>query len=275
MRADVFGLGVVLAMGGLVYGSSRIAAHATIPGTAAAIVSASYATASPRGAGEAARGRGPRHASRHSATTIAMHVREAAARHGLPESLVAAVVSVESDSNPRAVSRRGALGLMQLMPSTAASLGVRDAFNPAQNVDGGARHLRDLIDRFAGDLPLALAAYNAGAQAVLRHKGVPPYPETRAFVARVLSRAGAMTVPAAAVAHAGPAAKPVAGHTAPSSPPSRVQLARPTVETRASKDDPTVAPAAFADGRSAASASPPAGETQVSATSPPVPSEAP
>jgi hypothetical protein len=207
-----------------------------------------------------------------------MHVREAAARHGLPESLVAAVVSVESDANPRAVSRRGALGLMQLMPSTAASLGVRDAFNPAQNVDGGARHLRDLIDRFAGDLPLALAAYNAGAQAVLRHKGVPPYPETRAFVARVLSRAGAMTVPAAAIAHAGSPAKPVAGQPstpAPSSPLPRVPLARPTVESRSSKDDPTVAPAAFADGRSAASASPPAGETQVSATSPPVPSEAP
>jgi hypothetical protein len=282
MRTDVLGLGVVLALGGLVYGSSRIAAHATTPAFPAGIAGASLATGSPHSGLEDARGRSLRHPPRPTAAAIARHVREAAARHGLPESLVAAVISVESDSNPRAVSRRGALGLMQLMPSTAASLGVRDAFNPAQNVDGGARHLRDLIDRFAGDLPRALAAYNAGAQAVLRHKGVPPYPETRAFVARVLSRAGAMTLPAAAVAHAGPSASLGAGHASaagPSSPPPRVQLARPTVESpRSSQDEAAVTPAAVPDGRNAGSASPPAAasaESQVSVTSPPARSEAP
>jgi hypothetical protein len=133
-----------------------------------------------------------------SPTVIAAHVRAAAARHGVPESLVAAVISVESEYNPRAISRRGARGLMQLMPTTAAMLGVRDAFDPAQNVDAGARHLRDLLDRFANDVVLALAAYNAGAQAVVEHGGVPPFPETRAFVARVLSRVGRLTMPAVA-----------------------------------------------------------------------------
>ncbi len=278
MRTDVVGLGVVLAMGGLVYGSSRIPAHATMPGPAAAIAGAPHTHASSRGTDDARRVRPLRHASRHSAAVIARHVREAAARHRLPESLVAAVISVESDANPRAVSRRGAVGLMQLMPSTAAMLGVRDAFNPADNVDGGARHLRDLIDRFSGDVPLALAAYNAGAQAVLKHKGVPPYPETRAFVARVLSRA--------AVAHAGTPAKPGAAPGATPAPPSaseptRLQLTRHTVEPpRSSKNDPGVTSAAFTDGRSTANALPAsaaASETQVSAaaTPPTVPAEAP
>jgi hypothetical protein len=122
----------------------------------------------------------------------------------VPESLVAAVISVESEFNPRAVSSRGALGLMQLMPTTAALLGVRDAFDPRENVDAGARHLRDLLDRFANDVSLALAAYNAGAQAVIRHGGVPPYPETRAFIARVLGRVGQVVVPTVAVARASP-----------------------------------------------------------------------
>lgn len=119
---------------------------------------------------------------------IAVHIGEVARRHRMSERLVAAVIAVESEWNPRAVSPRGARGLMQLMPDTAAMLGVRDPFDPRQNIDGGARYLKELMQRFDNDLPLALAAYNAGTPAVLTHGGVPPYPETREFVRRVMSR---------------------------------------------------------------------------------------
>jgi len=115
-------------------------------------------------------------------------VREAADKHGLDPALVRAVVAVESAFEPRAVSRKGAQGLMQLMPATAAELGVRDALDPAQNLDGGSRHLRALVERYDGDLKRALAAYNAGAGAVARHGGVPPYRETREYVGKVLKR---------------------------------------------------------------------------------------
>lgn len=121
---------------------------------------------------------------------IAAHIGEVARRHRMSEQLVAAVIAVESEWNPRAVSPRGARGLMQLMPDTAVMLGVRDPFDPRQNIDGGARHLKDLMRRFEDDLPLALAAYNAGLPAVVMHRGVPPYPETREFVRRVLHRLG-------------------------------------------------------------------------------------
>ncbi len=127
----------------------------------------------------------------------AQEVREAAERHGVPEGLIAAVIRVESGFNAQAVSRKGARGLMQLMPGTASMLGVRDSFDPRQNIDGGVRHLRGLIDRFGNDLKLALAAYNAGEQAVLNHRGVPPYAETRDYVTKVLGLFGA---PAAAAA---------------------------------------------------------------------------
>ena len=112
----------------------------------------------------------------------------AARRHGLDPDLVMAVVSVESGFRPRAVSPKGAQGLMQLMPKTASSLGVADAFDPAQNLDGGARHLGQLLTLYGGDLTRALAAYNAGEGAVDRHRGVPPYRETRAYVKKVLER---------------------------------------------------------------------------------------
>jgi soluble lytic murein transglycosylase-like protein len=115
-------------------------------------------------------------------------IREAAERYGVPEDLIAAVIEAESQFNPRAVSRRGAQGLMQLMPSTAATLGVEDPFSPRENIDGGVRHLRTLIDRFDNNLPLALAAYNAGEVAVRQHKGIPPYRETRAYVRKIMSR---------------------------------------------------------------------------------------
>ena len=112
----------------------------------------------------------------------------AARRHGLDPGLVLAVVSVESAFRPEAVSRKGAQGLMQLMPATAASLGVKDAFDPVENLDGGSRHLGSLLTLYGGDLVSALAAYNAGAGAVARHGGVPPYRETRAYVKKVLER---------------------------------------------------------------------------------------
>jgi soluble lytic murein transglycosylase-like protein len=115
-------------------------------------------------------------------------LREAAARHGLDARLVRAVVAVESGFRPDAVSPKGAQGLMQLMPKTAASLGVTDAFDPAQNLDGGTRHLAALVAGYKGDLDRALAAYNAGAGAVARHGGIPPYRETQDYVAKVLRR---------------------------------------------------------------------------------------
>jgi soluble lytic murein transglycosylase-like protein len=115
------------------------------------------------------------------------HVREAAGRYGVPEQVVTAVIRAESGFNPYAVSPKGARGLMQLMPQTASLLGVRDSFNPAQNIDGGVRHLRRLIDRFDNNLPLALAAYNAGEQAVMTYRGIPPYPETQDYVAKIMA----------------------------------------------------------------------------------------
>jgi hypothetical protein len=101
---------------------------------------------------------------------------------------VAAIIAVESEFNPRAVSRRGAQGLMQLMPATAAHLDVQDSFDTRENIEGGVRHLRVLMDRYHNDLPLVLAAYNAGDTAVLTHRGIPPYRETRQYVIRVLRR---------------------------------------------------------------------------------------
>lgn len=115
-------------------------------------------------------------------------LREAAARNRLDPALVRAVVAVESAFHKDAVSEKGAQGLMQLMPATATALGVRDAFDPAQNLDGGARHLAALVQSYAGDLNKALAAYNAGEGAVARYGGVPPYRETKDYVAKVLKR---------------------------------------------------------------------------------------
>jgi len=112
----------------------------------------------------------------------------AAKRHGLDPELVLAVVGVESAFRPEAVSSKGAQGLMQLMPRTAASLGVEDAFDPAENLDGGVRHLGALLARYGGDVERALAAYNAGEGAVARHGGIPPFQETREYVKRVLER---------------------------------------------------------------------------------------
>src|SRR3989442_752338 len=115
-------------------------------------------------------------------------IRAVAIRHGVSVDLIAAIIEAESEFNPRAVSRTGARGLMQLMPKTAAILGVSDPFDPRENIEAGVRHLRSLMDRFDGNLPLVLAAYNAGERAVIGHRGVPPYRETRQYVKRILRR---------------------------------------------------------------------------------------
>ena len=109
----------------------------------------------------------------------------AAARHHVDPSLVRSVVKVESNFNPNAVSRKGAMGLMQLMPSTARSLNVSNPFDPTQNVDAGVRHLKKLLDSYNGDVRLSLAAYNAGSGAVARSAGVPHFRETQNYVRRI------------------------------------------------------------------------------------------
>jgi soluble lytic murein transglycosylase-like protein len=117
---------------------------------------------------------------------IDAYIEDAAARYGVSKDLIAAMIEAESSYNPRAISPRGAQGLMQLMPETAAILRVSDPFDPRENIDGGVRHLLSLMDRFDNNLPLALAAYNAGEGAVIRHRGIPPYRETRQYVKRIM-----------------------------------------------------------------------------------------
>ena len=112
-------------------------------------------------------------------------VAQVAVRESLPPQLIHSVIRVESNYDPYAVSPKGALGLMQLIPATARRFGVRDVFNPADNIQGGAKYLRYLLELYNGDYPLALAAYNAGEGAVAKYGGVPPYAETREYLVRV------------------------------------------------------------------------------------------
>ncbi len=113
-------------------------------------------------------------------------IKATSARHGIPLSLAKAVIAVESCFDHQAVSKAGAMGLMQLMPSTAAAMGVSDPFAPEQNIRGGIAYLAKMLATFSGDVSLALAAYNAGPNAVHRYRGIPPYPETKAYVERIL-----------------------------------------------------------------------------------------
>ncbi|MFB3814998.1 MAG: lytic transglycosylase domain-containing protein [Terriglobales bacterium] len=113
-------------------------------------------------------------------------VNAASDRHRVDPDLIASVIDAESGGKVRAVSRKGAQGLMQLMPATAARLGVSDAFEPQANIDGGTRYLRELLVLYKGDVAKALAAYNAGPGSVERHRGVPPYRETYDYVTRVI-----------------------------------------------------------------------------------------
>jgi soluble lytic murein transglycosylase-like protein len=114
-------------------------------------------------------------------------VHQAATLYQIPEELVRAVIKVESDYDPRAVSRAGAQGLMQLMPATAERMQVKDILDPRENIMGGVRYLRVLANTFNGDLGLTLAAYNAGEGAVIRHGGIPPYNETQEYVVRAIT----------------------------------------------------------------------------------------
>ena len=109
-------------------------------------------------------------------------VERIAAKHALPPQLIHSVIKVESNYNAHAISNKGALGLMQLIPSTARRFGVSNVFNPVENIEGGAKYLRYLLDLYAGNYPLALAAYNAGEAAVARYGGVPPFAETQNYV---------------------------------------------------------------------------------------------
>lgn len=115
-------------------------------------------------------------------------IADAAYRHGLDPALLHAVIQAESAYNPGAVSHKGAMGMMQLMPGTAARYGVRNPFDPIDNIGGGARYLADLMDMFRSDITLAVAAYNAGEQNVIKYGNrVPPFPETRNYVSKVLA----------------------------------------------------------------------------------------
>ncbi len=111
---------------------------------------------------------------------------EASSSHGLPQSLIKAVIHAESAFNPKAISPKGARGLMQIMPQTGAELGLTNFFDPLENIRAGSKYLAFLLEKFNGNLVLAVAAYNAGPGAVEEYKGIPPYAETRSYVRRVL-----------------------------------------------------------------------------------------
>jgi len=115
-------------------------------------------------------------------------IRDAARQHGLDEALISSVIFAESNFNPKAVSRKQAQGLMQLIPSTAARYSVSNIFDPAQNISAGTHYLKDLLDQYHGNLQWALAAYNAGPERVDQYHGIPPYPETMEYVRRVTKK---------------------------------------------------------------------------------------
>jgi soluble lytic murein transglycosylase-like protein len=148
---------------------------------AAATATVAYDSATPAAASDA------------GGSTYAASIEQAAARYGLDPSLLYGLIEQESGFDPSATSGAGALGLTQLMPSTAASLGVTEPLNPTQSIEGGARYLSQLMHQFAGNTTDALAAYNAGPGAVEQYGGVPPYPETQQYVAKVLGYAASFS----------------------------------------------------------------------------------
>ncbi|MCX6627549.1 MAG: lytic transglycosylase domain-containing protein [Candidatus Solibacter sp.] len=150
-----------------------------------------------------------------TASGIDEAVRRIAAEHALSPQLIHSVIKVESNYNPHAISSKGALGLMQLIPATARRFGVSDSFNPVQNIQGGARYLRYLLDLYHEDYPLALAAYNAGEGAVARYGGVPPFAETQNYLTLV----GRQLEQARKTAAAKAVAAPVPPQTAESKEP--------------------------------------------------------
>jgi len=164
-------------------------------------------------------------------------IHSAAAHHGVRPEFVRAVIQTESQFDARAVSSVGAQGLMQLMPATARRFGVSDSFDPRQNIFGGVRYLRWLLDKFAGDLTLASAGYNAGENAVVRHGGIPPYKETQHYVRKVLAilEGGGTAVPEAEAATVTMASYtpggPAVGGQAVRAPRATTGKARATVRT--------------------------------------------
>jgi transglycosylase-like protein with SLT domain len=120
-------------------------------------------------------------------------IRAAALKHGVDEELITHLIAVESNFNPRALSRKQAQGLMQLIPETAARYSVANTFDPAQNIEAGTHYLKDLLERYHGNLSLALAAYNAGPDMVTRYGGVPPFPETRKYVRLITAKLASTT----------------------------------------------------------------------------------
>lgn len=160
------------------------------------------------------------------------HILDAAAAHGVSDQLVKAVIAQESEFDPLAVSSKGARGLMQLMPPTARRFGVADSFDARQNIFGGVQYLRFLLDMFSGDVGLALAGYNAGENAVVRHHGIPPYRETRNYVQRIQeSLAGGTTSSSVgALFLAAPRdGRSRLGALPPTPPPGKLTPARPRI----------------------------------------------
>lgn len=127
------------------------------------------------------------------AVRYAQFIRVSAQKYGMDEKLIAQVIAAESNFNAKAVSRKRALGLMQLLRETAARYAVVNVFDPAQNIDAGTHYLKDLLDRYRGDVRLALAAYNAGPEMVDRYGGVPPFPETQKYVKQITSNLALLT----------------------------------------------------------------------------------
>lgn len=133
-------------------------------------------------------------ASRNSTPNQNSLIRDAARKHNVPEKLIHSIIKAESNYNPKAVSPKGAVGLMQLMPTTAKAYGVSDLFSPQENIEGGVKYLKDLIKIYGKDLELILAAYNAGQEAIKKYGGIPPYPETRSYIRKVKDSYGSSTL---------------------------------------------------------------------------------
>lgn len=158
-------------------------------------------------------------------------VEQIAAEHSLPPELIHSVIKVESNYNPFAISPKGAMGMMQLIPATARRFGVSDVFNPVDNIQGGARYLKYLLDLYHGNYPLALAAYNAGEDAVARYGGVPPFPETQNYVIQVGKRLADARKASAAAQPKAPAVEPPVA-TEPGGPKHVQQIVEPDGRVR-------------------------------------------